>query len=152
MLQVARQLTDTVDGILPGKRYLILDRGTKYCQVFRDFVKREGIEAIRLPPRSPNLNAYAERWVRGVRDECLSTLIPIGQGTLRRALRGALMCASAQIRGRATPRLQSAERPPSLLWRRGRSGRHGPARASAATPPSSAGRRHQEPFECRRER
>src|ERR1700674_3505762 len=70
MLQMARQLTDAVDGILLGKRYLILDRDTKYCQAFRDFVKREGIEVIRLPPRSPNLNAYAERWVRGVRDEC----------------------------------------------------------------------------------
>ena len=41
---------------------------------------------IRLPPRSPNLNAHAERWVRGVRDECVSRLIPIGQGMLRRAL------------------------------------------------------------------
>jgi len=83
---MARQLTDAVDGILLGKRYLILDRDTKYCQAFRDFVKREGIEVIRLPPRSPNLNAYAERWVRGVRDECLSRLIPIGQGMLRHAL------------------------------------------------------------------
>ncbi len=87
MLQMARQLTDTVDGILLGKRYLILDRDTKYCQAFRDFVKREGIEVIRLPPRSPNLNAYAERWVRSVREECLSKVIPIGQGMLRRALR-----------------------------------------------------------------
>lgn len=87
MLQMARQLTDTVDGILLGKRYLILDRDTKYCPAFRDFMKREGVEVIRLPPRSPNLNAHAERWVRGVRDECLSSLIPIGQGMLRRALR-----------------------------------------------------------------
>jgi len=59
MLQMARQLTDVVDGILLGKRYLIVDRDTKYCQAFRDFVQREGIEVIRLPPRSPNLNAYA---------------------------------------------------------------------------------------------
>jgi putative transposase len=87
MLQMARQLTDPVDGILFGKRYLILDRDTKYCRSFRDFVKREGIEVIRLPPRSPNLNAYAERWVRGVREESLSKLIPIGQGMLRRVLR-----------------------------------------------------------------
>jgi transposase InsO family protein len=87
MLQMARQLTDGIDGILLDKRYIILDRDTKYCQAFRDFMKREGIEVIRLPPRSPNLNAHAERWVRGVRDECLSKLIPIGQGMLRRALR-----------------------------------------------------------------
>jgi integrase-like protein len=50
-------------------------------------MKREGVAVIRLPPRSPNLNAHAERWVRGVRDECLSRLIPIGQGMLRGALR-----------------------------------------------------------------
>jgi len=87
MLQMARQLTDAVDGILLGKRYLILDRDTKYNQVFRDFLKRERVEVIRLPPRSPNLNAYAERWIRGVRDECLCILIPIGQGMLWRALR-----------------------------------------------------------------
>src|SRR6185295_12109203 len=62
-------------------------RDTKYCRVFRGFMKREGVEVIRLPPRSPNLNAHAERWVRGVRDECLSRLIPLGQGMLRRALR-----------------------------------------------------------------
>jgi putative transposase len=87
MLQMARQLTDGIDGILLDKRYILLDRDTKYCQAFRDFLTREGVEVIRLPPRSPNLNAHAERWVRGVRDECLSKLIPIGQGMLRRALR-----------------------------------------------------------------
>ena len=42
---------------------------------------------IRLPPRSPNLNAYVERWVRSVRDECLSKVIPIGRGMLHRVLR-----------------------------------------------------------------
>ena len=87
MLQVARQLTDGVDGILLDKGYIILDRDTKYCQAFRDFLKREGVEVIRLPPRSPNLNAYAERWVGSVREECLSRLIPVGPGMLRRALR-----------------------------------------------------------------
>ena len=87
MLQMANQLTDGIDGILLDKRYIILDRDTKSCQAFRAFLKREGIAVIRLPPRSPNLNAHAERWVRGVRDECLSRLIPIGQGMLHRALR-----------------------------------------------------------------
>jgi putative transposase len=87
MVQMARQLTDGVDGILLDKRFIILDRDAKYYQAFRDFMKREGIDVIRLPPRSPNLNAHAERWVRGVRDECLSRLIPIGQGMLRRVLR-----------------------------------------------------------------
>lgn len=72
MMQMASQLTDTVDGMLLGKWYFILDRDTKYCPAFRDFVKREGIEVIRLPARSPNLNADEGRWVRGVRDKCLS--------------------------------------------------------------------------------
>jgi putative transposase len=87
MLQMARHLTDAVDGMLVGKRYLILDRDAKYCEQFRAFLKREGVEVIRLPPFSPNLNAYAERWVGSARSECLSKLIPIGQGMLRRALR-----------------------------------------------------------------
>jgi hypothetical protein len=75
---MARQLTDTVDGILLGKRYLILDRDTNYCHAFRHFVKREEIEVIRLPQRSPNLNAYAESiWTRSgpfaVAVECSAT-------------------------------------------------------------------------------
>ncbi len=84
---MGRDLLDVYDGPLIGKRYLIVDRDTKYCAEFRELLAREGIQGIRLPPRSPNLNAYAERWVRGVREECLSKLIPIGQGMLRRALR-----------------------------------------------------------------
>jgi transposase InsO family protein len=87
MMQVGRNPLDVVDGPLVGKKYLILDRDTKYCAAFRQMLAREGIRVIRLPPRSPNLNAYAERWVRSVRAECLSKVIPIGQGMLHRALR-----------------------------------------------------------------
>jgi hypothetical protein len=57
MLQISRHLTDSVNGILAGKRYLILVRDTKYCHAFREFLQRERIKVIRLPPRSPNLNA-----------------------------------------------------------------------------------------------
>lgn len=56
------------------------------ADTFRTFVAREGVEVIRLPPRSPNLNAYAERFVRSVKSECLSKLVPIGVWMLRRAL------------------------------------------------------------------
>jgi putative transposase len=87
MLQIGRNLLDVSDGPLVGKQYLILDRDTKYCAEFRQMLAREGIRVIRLPPRLPNLNAYAERWVRSVRAECLSKMIPIGQGMLRHALR-----------------------------------------------------------------
>ena len=54
MLQMARQLSDPEEGILHGKKHLLVDRDAKYCQAFRGFVEREGIEVIRLPPRSPN--------------------------------------------------------------------------------------------------
>jgi putative transposase len=90
MLQMGRNAVDAVDGPLLGKRYLIVDRGTKYCEAFRKMLAREGIKVIRLPPRSPNLNAYAERFVRSIKEECLSKMIPIGQGMLRRAPRECL--------------------------------------------------------------
>ena len=58
MLQAARNLLDMESGILQGKRHLIVDRDTKYSAAFRTFLAREGTEVIRLPPRSPNLNAW----------------------------------------------------------------------------------------------
>jgi putative transposase len=87
MLQTARNLLDTSSGLLQGKRHLIVDRDTKYSVTFRTFLAREGVEVIRLPPRSPNLNAFAERFVRSVQSECLAKIIPIGAPMLRRALR-----------------------------------------------------------------
>jgi putative transposase len=86
MMQMGRNLLDVFDGPLVDKYYLIVDRDTKYCAEFRQMLAREGVQVIRLPPHSPNLNAHAERWIRSVREECLSKVIPIGQGMLRRAL------------------------------------------------------------------
>lgn len=86
MLQRARYLTDAETGMLRGTRHLIVDRDTKYSAAFRTFLAREGVHVIRLPPRPPNLNAFAERFVRSVKSECLSELIPIGVPMLRRAL------------------------------------------------------------------
>ena len=60
MVQCARQLTDPLEGFLLGKRYLLHDRDTKYTQAFDVCLKGSGIEPVRLPPRSPNLNAYCE--------------------------------------------------------------------------------------------
>jgi hypothetical protein len=53
MVQIARNMTDTVHGALLGKRYLILDRDAKYTASFRNLIKGSGTEVIRLPPRSP---------------------------------------------------------------------------------------------------
>ena len=71
MMQVARNLTDEVSGFLTSKSDLILDRDTKYTAQFRRLIAEARTAVIRLPPRSPNLNAYAERFVRSIKEECL---------------------------------------------------------------------------------
>jgi transposase InsO family protein len=86
MMQVARNVTDDRAGFLRGKRYLLLDRDTKYSDVFRGIITRAGTEVVRLPPRSPNLNAFAERFVRSIKEECLSRMIFFGQASLRHAI------------------------------------------------------------------
>ena len=52
----------------------------------RETLAVAGVKCLRLPPRSPNLNAFAERWVRSIKEECLSDLILFGERSLRRAL------------------------------------------------------------------
>ncbi len=86
MLQVARNLTDAEEGALHGKTHLIIDRDTKYTAQFRRYIAEARTAVIRLPPRSPNLNAYAERFMRSIKDECLGKMILVGQGSLRRAM------------------------------------------------------------------
>jgi len=84
---MSRNLLDPERGGLREKSLLIVDRDTKYSAAFRASLEREGIGVVRLPPRSPNLNAYAERFVRSVKEKCLSKIIPIGPQMLRRSLR-----------------------------------------------------------------
>jgi len=86
MTQIARNVTDADDGFLRGTRYLILDRDAKYSDGFRNLLVREGVHVVRLPPRSPNLNAFAERFVRSITEECLHRMIFFGQASLRRAI------------------------------------------------------------------
>ena len=86
MLQVARNVTDTQSGALYAKRYLVTDRDTKYSEQFRRLIGDSGTKVIRLPPMSPNLNAFAERFVRSIKDECLDRMIFVGQASLRRAV------------------------------------------------------------------
>ena len=90
MMQAARNVTMDEWGFLDECRYLLHDRDTKYTQSFRQIIGSGGVEPLRLPPRSPNLNAYAERWVKSVKDECLSKLIFFGEASLRHALRNYL--------------------------------------------------------------
>jgi transposase InsO family protein len=87
MMQVARNVTMEEWGLLSPGQYLIHDRDTKFCAAFQHIIDAAGVERVVLPPRSPNLNAYAERWVRSIKEECLSRLILFGEAALRHALK-----------------------------------------------------------------
>jgi putative transposase len=86
MMQIARNITMEEWGFLSPGQYLIHDRDGKYCPAFQQIIDTAGVKRVPLPPRSPNLNAYAERWVRSVKEECLSRLILFGEASLRHAL------------------------------------------------------------------
>ena len=73
-------------GALRDCRYLLHDRDTKFTRSFRAILVSGRVKPLALPARSPNLNAYAERWVRSVKEECLSKVILFGERSLRRAL------------------------------------------------------------------
>ena len=116
MFQVLRNLTDGVDGFLLPHYYLIMDRDPVFTQEFRARLARAGIEPIRLPRRSPNLNAFVERFNRSIKEECLDCVIPLGEAHLRELVReyvshyheerphqglsGRLIAASTAHRGR----------------------------------------------------
>jgi len=86
MTQVARNLTDGVDGFLLGKRYLLHDRDPLFTEEFRSVLAAAGVRCLRLPARSPDLNSFAERFVLSIKSECLSKLVPLGEFHLRRAV------------------------------------------------------------------
>ena len=83
---MARELTNYEDGFLIGKQYLIMDRDTKFCESFRAFLVNEGIKPVRLPPRSPNMNALLERFFGSLKNECLNRLILFGEKATRNAV------------------------------------------------------------------
>src|SRR6266852_6553570 len=87
MTQIARNVTDPADGILQGKRYLIHDRDPLYTAEFLTMLQGVGVQSVKLPPRSPNLNAYAERFVRSIKESCLERMILFGEESLRTAIR-----------------------------------------------------------------
>lgn len=86
MMQVGRSLTDVSGGFLAGKHYLIMDRDRKYSEGFRSLLEESGTNVLRLPPRSPNLNAFAERFVLSIKQECLERMIFFSEESLRRAV------------------------------------------------------------------
>jgi putative transposase len=86
MVQMARNAVDAIDGALLPVRFALHDRDSKFCSAFRITLRSAGIRPLSLPPRSPDLNAFAERWVRSIKSECLSKLILFGEASLRRAV------------------------------------------------------------------
>ena len=86
MKHIARNLTDPFDRFLLGKRYVLMDRDGKFCLSFRNILKDEGAEPLWLPPRSPDLNAHMERFMKSLKSEALSRMIFFGQASLRRAV------------------------------------------------------------------
>ena len=86
MKQMARNVTLEQWGFLGNCRYLLHDRDGKFCPAFDRIVELGKVKPIPLPARSPNLNAYSERWVKSVKEECLGKLILFGEASLKRAL------------------------------------------------------------------
>ena len=91
MEQVARNATMQGTGCLNKCRYLLHDRDRKFCCAFRNTLAAGGVKCLALPARSPNLNSYAERWVRSIKEECLSKLILFGENSLRRVVSNYLL-------------------------------------------------------------
>ncbi|MSO23871.1 MAG: hypothetical protein EXQ58_11645 [Acidobacteria bacterium] len=86
MKQIGRSVTMEQWGFLANCRYLLHDRDSKFCPAFDQIIESGNVKPIPLPARSPNLNAFSERWVKSVKEECLSRWIPFGEASLRRAL------------------------------------------------------------------
>jgi transposase InsO family protein len=86
MQQIVRTLTMAEDGAMHAPHMLICDRDRKWSGDVRRQFRNAGIRVVFIPPRAPNANAYAERFVRSIKEECLDRLTPIGVGHFRRAV------------------------------------------------------------------
>ncbi len=86
MKQVARNLTDPFDGFLTDRKAVLMDRDAHFSAAFRAVLHEAGIQPVRLPPKSPNLNAHLERFHLSIKSECLSKMIFFGERSLRRAI------------------------------------------------------------------
>jgi putative transposase len=87
MMQVARTLTAAGDGFLNGTLHIILDRDPLYTAAFRRLLRDSGVTPVVLPAWSPNLNAFAERFVESAKAECLDRMVLLGEGHLRAAIK-----------------------------------------------------------------
>lgn len=86
MAQAARNLTDSFVGFLRNRRYLILNNDSLFTDRFKQTLEDAGVKIVRTGYRSPNMNAFAERWVRSIKTECLRKIIPFGYQSLERSV------------------------------------------------------------------
>jgi putative transposase len=86
MQQVVRTMTVADEGLLVQHRVLICDRDTRWSTPARAWLSEIGIRVVQTPYHAPTANAYAERFVRSINEECLDRLIPIGERHFRRAV------------------------------------------------------------------
>jgi putative transposase len=90
--QQARQMMWELEEREPAIRFLIRDNDKKFTATFDNVFRSEGIDIIRTPYRAPNANAFAERWVRTARDECLNKVLIINPAHLRRVMHEFVAC------------------------------------------------------------
>ena len=86
MRQVVRTMTEPDDGLLVRHRLLICDRDTKWSAPVRARLAEAGLRVVQTPLQAPNANAYAERFVRSIKQECLNGVIPFGDRHLCRLI------------------------------------------------------------------
>jgi transposase InsO family protein len=86
MEQMARNLTDCDEGFLAGKRFLIIDRDAIFSPRFKSIIRDSGVEVLLTAYQAPNMNAYAERFVKSIKSECLDQMIFLGLESLVRAI------------------------------------------------------------------
>jgi len=87
MKQVCRNLTDCEDGLLKDASHLTVDRDTSFIAMRQFLEENTNTKVVLLPPKSPNLNAYMERWFRSLKTECLDRMIFFGRKSLENAVR-----------------------------------------------------------------
>ena len=87
MKQVCRNLNDCEDGFLKDASHLIVDRDTRFIAMRQFLEENTNTKVVLLPPKSPNLNAYMERWFRSLKTECLDRMIFFGRKSLENAVR-----------------------------------------------------------------
>ena len=139
MQQIVRTLTMAEAGVAGVLQVLICDRDRKWSRDVRRGLQDAGIRVVLIPARAPNANAYAERFVRSIKEECLDRLIPIGEQHFRRAVPS----TSSTITENGITRASGID---SSRARRSSTGRvaYGGTRGSAGSSTSTSGRRDRE--------